>query len=92
MNKPLMAKATAVWLVDNTTLSFRQIAEFCGLHELEVAAIEQRSANRVLVESLTQLSASQPTLAVVLEAKMAEAGIQPPTENTDLDDDGGEEA
>lgn len=39
MNKPLMAKATAVWLVDNTTLSFRQIAEFCGLHELEVQGI-----------------------------------------------------
>ena len=39
MNKPLMAKATAVWLVDNTTLSFKQIAEFCGLHELEVQGI-----------------------------------------------------
>ncbi|MEI6098342.1 MAG: cell cycle transcriptional regulator TrcR [Alphaproteobacteria bacterium] len=39
MNKPLMSKATAVWLVDNTTLSFRQIAEFCGLHELEVQGI-----------------------------------------------------
>lgn len=39
MNKPLMAKATAVWLVDNTTLSFRQIAVFCGLHELEVQGI-----------------------------------------------------
>ena len=37
--KPLMAKATAVWLVDNTTLSFKQIAEFCGLHELEVQGI-----------------------------------------------------
>jgi len=36
---PLMPKATAVWLVDNTTLSFRQIADFCGLHELEVAGI-----------------------------------------------------
>ena len=36
---PLMPKATAVWLVDNTTLTFRQIAEFCGLHELEVAGI-----------------------------------------------------
>jgi hypothetical protein len=34
-----MAKATAVWLVDNTTLSFRQIAEFCGMHELEVQGI-----------------------------------------------------
>ena len=39
MNKPIMAKATAVWLVDNTTLSFKQIADFCGLHELEVQGI-----------------------------------------------------
>ena len=39
MSKPLMAKATAVWLVDNTTLSFRQIADFCGMHELEVQGI-----------------------------------------------------
>lgn len=39
MNKPLMSKATAVWLVDNTTLSFRQIADFCGMHELEVQGI-----------------------------------------------------
>ncbi len=39
MSKPLMPKATAVWLVDNTTLSFKQIADFCGLHELEVQGI-----------------------------------------------------
>ncbi|MEE9455396.1 MAG: cell cycle transcriptional regulator TrcR [Paracoccaceae bacterium] len=39
MALPLMAKATAVWLVDNTTLSFTQIAEFCDLHELEVNGI-----------------------------------------------------
>ncbi|GAA3862084.1 DUF1013 domain-containing protein [Celeribacter arenosi] len=39
MAKPIMAKATAVWLVDNTTLSFKQIAAFCGLHELEVQGI-----------------------------------------------------
>ncbi|MCX7889444.1 MAG: DUF1013 domain-containing protein [Rhodobacteraceae bacterium] len=39
MDRPLMAKATAVWLVDNTTLTFRQIADFCGLHELEVQGI-----------------------------------------------------
>ncbi|HEY5347713.1 MAG TPA: cell cycle transcriptional regulator TrcR [Rhizomicrobium sp.] len=37
--KPLMPKATAVWLVDNTSLSFEQIAEFCGLHPLEVKGI-----------------------------------------------------
>ncbi|WP_300547971.1 cell cycle transcriptional regulator TrcR [Roseovarius sp.] len=39
MSKPIMAKATAVWLVDNTTLNFKQIADFCGLHELEVQGI-----------------------------------------------------
>jgi hypothetical protein len=36
---PLMPKATAVWLVDNTALTFAQIASFCGLHELEVEGI-----------------------------------------------------
>ena len=39
MTKPIMAKATAVWLVDNTTISFKQIAEFVGMHELEVQGI-----------------------------------------------------
>ncbi len=39
MALPLMQKATAVWLIDNTTLTFQQIAEFCGLHELEVHGI-----------------------------------------------------
>ncbi|MFA5582018.1 MAG: DUF1013 domain-containing protein [Paracoccaceae bacterium] len=39
MGKPIMAKATAVWLVDNTTLSFKQIADFCDMHELEVQGI-----------------------------------------------------
>ncbi len=36
---PLMRKATAVWLVENTSLTFAQIATFCGLHELEVQGI-----------------------------------------------------
>ena len=39
MARLLMPKATAVWLVENTTLSFEQIAEFCGLHPLEVQGI-----------------------------------------------------
>jgi hypothetical protein len=39
MEYPLMRKATAVWLLDNTTLTFRQIANFCGLHELEISGI-----------------------------------------------------
>jgi len=39
MTKPIMAKATAVWLIDNTVLTFTQIANFCGLHELEVQGV-----------------------------------------------------
>jgi hypothetical protein len=39
MTLPLMPKATAVWLIENTGLSFSQIADFCGLHELEVQGI-----------------------------------------------------
>jgi hypothetical protein len=38
-DKPIMTKATAVWLVDNTTITFKQIADFVGLHELEVQGI-----------------------------------------------------
>ncbi len=39
MTAPLMPRATAVWLVENTTLTFRQISSFCELHELEIQAI-----------------------------------------------------
>ena len=39
MKLPLMPKGTAVWLVENTSLTFIQIAEFCGLHELEIQGI-----------------------------------------------------
>ena len=38
-NTPLMPMATAVWLVENTTLTFKQIADFCNLHEVEVQGI-----------------------------------------------------
>ena len=39
MSLPLMPKATAVWLIENTTLTFDQIADFCGMHSLEVKGI-----------------------------------------------------
>ena len=39
MSKPLMPKATAVWLIENTALTFEQIADYCELHELEVQSI-----------------------------------------------------
>ena len=43
---PFMPKATAVWLVENTTLTFKQIANFCSLHELEVKGIADGDVSR----------------------------------------------
>lgn len=48
---PLMPKATAVWLVDNTKLTFEQIAEFCGIHPLEVQALADGDVSAGIVGS-----------------------------------------
>ena len=45
MDRPLMPKATAVWLVENTGLTFEQIAEFTGLHTLEIKGIADGEVN-----------------------------------------------
>lgn len=45
MAYPLMPKATAAWLVDNTALTFDQIADFCGLHPLEIQALADGDVN-----------------------------------------------
>ncbi|MFN7609365.1 MAG: DUF1013 domain-containing protein, partial [bacterium] len=39
MATPLLPKATAMWLLENTTLTFKQIGAFCGLHELEIQTL-----------------------------------------------------
>ena len=46
---PLMPKATAIWLIDNTSLTFKQIANFCGLHEREVQGIADGDVARELL-------------------------------------------
>ena len=58
---PFMPKATAVWLVQNTTLSFKQIANFCKLHELEIKGIADgdvakgiKAYNPILAGQLTR--------------------------------------
>ena len=48
-NAPLMPMATAVWLVENTTLTFKQIAEFCKLHEVEVQGIADGEVGKGIV-------------------------------------------
>jgi uncharacterized protein len=49
MAQPLMPMATAVWLVDNTGLTFRQIADFCGLHVLEIQGIADETVATKIV-------------------------------------------
>ena len=58
---PFMPKATAVWLVENTTLTFKQIANFCNLHELEIKGIADgdvakgiKAYNPILAGQLTR--------------------------------------
>ena len=58
---PLMPRATAVWLVENTTITFKQIADFCNLHELEVKGIADgdvakgiKAYNPILAGQLTR--------------------------------------
>ncbi len=60
MTRPLMPKATAVWLVDNTALTFEQIAEFCGLHVLEVSGIADGEV-AIGIKGLDPVTAGQLT-------------------------------
>jgi hypothetical protein len=61
MALPLMPKATAVWLVENTALTFDQIGEFCGLHPLEVQAIADGEV-AVQMQGLDPVANGQLTL------------------------------
>ena len=47
MNYPYMPKSTALWLIENTSLTFEQIADFCGMHELEVKNIADAETTKV---------------------------------------------
>ncbi len=67
MAQPLMPHATASWLVDNTALSFEQIADFCGLHILEVQAIADDTAT-------TKLTGRDPVRAHELTLEEIEKG------------------
>lgn len=61
---PLMPKATAVWLIENTALTFDQIAEFCGLHPLEIKAIAD-GESAVGMLGLDPISSGQLTAAEI---------------------------
>jgi len=64
MTLPLMPKATAVWLIEKTALTFTQIAEFCGMHPLEVQAIADGEVAQGIV-GYDPVANSQLTLAEI---------------------------
>ena len=86
MATPLMPKATAVWLVDNTSLTFDQIADFCVLHPLEVKAIADGESAQG-IKGMDPISTGQLTRAELEEAqenpnhrlKMAEPKVRVPS-------------
>jgi hypothetical protein len=84
-DKPLMPKATAVWLIDNTSLTFEQIAEFCGMHPLEVKGIADEDVAKgikgidpVAAGQLTHEQIEQAEKGPELKLKMAPAKYKMP--------------
>jgi len=80
IDKPFMPKATAVWLVENTKISFKQIADFCNLHELEVKGIADgdvakgiKAYNPILAGQLTreevEACSADPNKSIILNKK-----------------------
>jgi hypothetical protein len=74
---PLMPKATAVWLLDNTALSFEQVAEFCKLHPLEVKAIADGDAAQ-------GIKGLDPILTGQLTRDEIERGVEDPSHKLTL--------
>src|ERR1700744_2680169 len=66
--RPLMPKATAVWLVDNTALTFEQIADFCGLHPLEVKGIADEDVAKG-IKGMDPVTSGQLTREQIEEAE-----------------------
>ena len=74
---PFMPKATAVWLVENTTLTFKQIAKFCNLHELEIKGIADGDVAK-------GIKAYNPILAGQLSREEIDLSSKDPNRNLNL--------
>ena len=92
---PFMPKATAVWLVENTTLTFKQIASFCNLHELEIKGIADgdvakgiKAYNPILAGQLSRdeidLCSKDPNRDLNLVERAEEVQVKERNQNTRL--------
>src|SRR5437879_2278590 len=88
MSLPLMPKATAVWLVENTSLTFEQIAEFCGMHSLEVQGIADGevaigifgqypvASGQLMREEIVRCEADKATRLQIAQSELPEVGVR----------------
>ena len=82
-NAPLMPMATAVWLVENTTLTFKQIADFCKLHEVEVQGIADGEVAKGIIAYNPIMSGQLTREEIDLSSKDLNRPLQ--IKNTDIE-------
>jgi len=82
-NVPLMPMATAVWLVENTTLTFKQIAKFCNLHEVEIQGIADGEVAKGIMAYNPIISGQLTREEIELSSKDENRGLQ--IKNTDIE-------
>ena len=82
-NTPLMPMATAVWLVDNTTLTFKQIANFCNLHEVEIQGIADGEVAKGIIAYNPIISGQLTKEEIELSSKNENRSLQ--ISNTDIE-------
>ena len=82
-NVPLMPMATAVWLVENTTLTFKQIAKFCNLHEVEIQGIADGEVAKGIMAYNPIISGQLTREEIELASKNENKDLQ--IKNTDIE-------
>ena len=80
---PFMPKATAVWLVENTTLTFKQIAEFCKMHEVEIQGIADGEVAKGIIAYNPIISGQLTREEIELSSKDESRPLQ--IKNTDIE-------
>ena len=84
---PLMPMATAVWLVENTTLTFKQISEFCNLHEVEIQGIADGEVAKGIVGYNPIISGQLTKEEIELSSKDPSRPLKINNYNLDISDD-----
>ena len=84
-NTPLMPMATALWLVENTTLTFKQIAEFCKMHEVEIQGIADGEVGKGIVAYNPIMSGQLTREEIELSSNDEQRPLNIKVDNIELD-------